>query len=65
MTTMTYQVLTTGKRTQITDLDSNIRIAVFEQDGKNSPAGTAYCLATQYKILGGFIPQRVLVFRLQ
>ena len=60
---MKYQVLTSGKRTEITDLDSSVRIAVFEQDKKVSPAGTAYCLATQYKIRGGFIPERVLVFQ--
>lgn len=60
---MAYQVLTAGKRTEITDLDSNVRIAVFELDKKKSPAGTAYCLATQYKIQGGFIPERALVFQ--
>ncbi len=26
------------------------------------PAGTAYCLATQYQIKGGFVPQKVWVF---
>ena len=60
---MAYQVLTAGKRTEITDLDSNVRVAVFEQDKKVSLAGTAYCLATQYKIQGGFIPERLLVFQ--
>lgn len=60
---MAYQVLTAGKRTEITDLDFNIRIAVFDQDKKISPAGTAYCLATQYKVQGGFIQERVLVFQ--
>ena len=26
------------------------------------PAGTAYCLATQYRIKGGFVPETVWVF---
>ena len=33
---MGYQVLTAGKRTEITDLENKVRIAVFEQDKKFS-----------------------------
>jgi len=61
--TMAYQVLTAGKRTEITDLDSKVRIAVFEKDKKSSFEGTAYCLATQYKIQGGFVPEKILIFQ--
>lgn len=59
---MGYQVLTAGKKTEITDLDNKVRVAVFEQDKKYSMAGTAYCLATQYRVKGGFIPEKVFVF---
>ncbi len=59
---MGYQVLTAGKRTEITDLENKVRVAVFEQDKKILMAGTAYCLATQYRVKGGFIPEKVFVF---
>jgi hypothetical protein len=60
---MAYQVLTAGKRTEITDLGNNVRIAVLEKDKNISPAGTAYCLATQYKNKGGFIPEKIFFFQ--
>lgn len=61
--TMAYQLLTAGKRTEITDLDKNVRMAVFEKDKNISPADTAYCLATQYKVKGGFIPEKIFIFQ--
>ena len=36
-------------------------VRIYEKTGK-LPANTAYCLATQYVIKGGFIPERVYVF---
>ncbi|PJJ79273.1 hypothetical protein [Mucilaginibacter auburnensis] len=60
---MRYQVLTAGKRTEITDLENKVRIAVFEQDKKVSASRTTYCLATQYQVKGGFVPQRIFVFQ--
>ncbi len=60
---MGYQVLTAGKRTEITDLDNKVKITVFEQHKQASEAGTAYCLATQYRVKGGFIPEKVFVFQ--
>ena len=60
---MGYQVLTAGKRTEITDLENKVRIAVFEQDKKVSAAGTAYCLATQYRVRGGFVPEKIFIFQ--
>jgi hypothetical protein len=36
-------------------------IRVHERKGK-IPVGTAYCLATQYQIKGGFVPQMIWVF---
>lgn len=60
---MGYQVLTAGKRTEITDLNSKVRVAVFEQNKNSSTAGTAYCLATQYQIKGGFIPEKIFIFQ--
>lgn len=60
---MGYQVLTAGKRTEITDLDNKVRVAVFEKDNQASAAGTAYCLATQYRVQGGFIPEKIFIFQ--
>ncbi len=60
---MKYQVLTAGKRTEITDLENKVRIAVFEKDQQGSVAGTAYALATQYRVEGGFVPEKVFVFQ--
>ena len=60
---MRYQVLTAGKRTEIHDLDEKVRIAVFEKDQQGSVAGTAYALTTQYRVKGGFVPEKVFVFQ--
>ncbi|MFD0749127.1 hypothetical protein ACFQZS_03175 [Mucilaginibacter calamicampi] len=60
---MRYQVLTAGKRTEIHDLEEKVRITIFEKDQQNSAAGTAYGLATQYRVKGGFVPEKVFVFQ--
>ena len=36
-------------------------VRIHEQRGK-LPANTAYCLATEYQIKGGFVPKMVWVF---
>jgi len=36
-------------------------VRIYEMTGK-VPADTAYCLATQYVIKGGFVPKMVWVF---
>jgi len=60
---MRYQVLTAGKRTEITDLENKARIAVFEKNSKDSAGGTAYCMATQYRVQGGFVPEKLFIFQ--
>lgn len=60
---MAYQVLTAPNRTVIADIDSGLRVQVNEKGKITLPENTAYCLATQYRIKGGFIPEKVFVFQ--
>ena len=59
---MAYQVLTADNRTLIVDIESGIQVKVKEKNkGKNKEI-TSYCLATLYRIKGGFIPEKVYEF---
>jgi len=59
---MAYQVLTADNRTLIVDIESGIQVKVNEKNkGKNKEI-TSYCLATLYRIKGGFIPEKVYEF---
>jgi hypothetical protein len=60
---MAYQVLTAHNRTVIADIDSGLRVQVNEKGKIILPENTAYCLATPYRIKGGFIPEKVFVFQ--
>ncbi|WDF81159.1 hypothetical protein PQ469_14200 [Mucilaginibacter sp. KACC 22773] len=60
---MADQVLTADNRTVIADTDSDLRISVNDRKEVKIAEGTAYCLATLYRIKGGFISDKVYVFQ--
>ena len=60
---MAYHVLTAENKTVIADTDSGLRVQVNEKKEVTIAKDTAYCLATLYKIKGGFIPEKVFVFQ--
>ena len=59
---MAYQVLTADNKTLIIDTESGLQVKVKEKNKLDMPDNTAYCLATLYKIKGGFVPVKVYVF---
>jgi hypothetical protein len=60
---MAYETITEGKTTRITDTASGFSVEVNEKKDMVIPVNTAYCQATLYRIKGGFIPEKVFVFR--
>lgn len=60
---MAYQVLTTDEGRIITDTAIGLRLQVNEQNATTIPENSAYCLATLYRIQGGFLPGKVFIFR--
>ncbi|MCR8560306.1 hypothetical protein KXD93_21820 [Mucilaginibacter sp. BJC16-A38] len=60
---MAYRVLTAHNRMEIEDTDSGLRVVVNEKGKTRLPENSAYCLATLYRIKGGFIPDKIFVFR--
>ncbi len=59
---MAYQVLTADERTLIVDTETGIQVRVREKINKHTEGSKAYCLATLYRISGGFIPEKVYIF---
>jgi hypothetical protein len=59
---MAYQVLTAEKKTLIIDTEFGLQVKVKERDKQKVAENTAYCIATLYKIKGGFVPEKVYVF---
>jgi len=59
---MAYQVLTADNKTLIIDTEAGLQVKVKEGDKQNVAENTAYCIATLYKIKGGFVPEKVYVF---
>jgi hypothetical protein len=60
---MAYQVLTADSGTVIADTDTDLWVQVNELKAVSIADNTAYCLATLYRIKGGFIPEKVYVFQ--
>ncbi|WP_439697460.1 hypothetical protein ACFGVS_03395 [Mucilaginibacter sp. AW1-7] len=60
---MAYQVLTADSGTVIADTDSDLWVQVNELNEVTITKNTAYCLATLYKVNGGFIPEKVYIFQ--
>jgi len=44
------------------DTTSGIQVKVRKKDKSENAGNTAYCLATLYRIKGGFMPEKVFVF---
>lgn len=59
---MAYQVLTAGDSTIIADAASGLMVQVSEKSRITLPEKPAYCIATLYKIKGGFIPDKIFFF---
>ena len=60
---MAYQVLTADSGTVIADTDTDLWVQVNERKEVTMVENTAYCLATLYRIKGGFVPEKVYVFQ--
>lgn len=60
---MAYQVLTANNGLLILDTDSGLSVQVYEKKEAVVVKNTAYCLATLYRIKGGFIPEKVFRFQ--
>ena len=60
---MAYQILTANSGTVIADTSSDLWVQVNELKEVVIAQNTAYCLATLYRIKGGFIPEKVYVFQ--
>lgn len=60
---MAYQILTADNRMVLVDQASGLRVQVEENKGAEIAAITAYILATLYRVRGGFVPEKVFVFR--
>jgi hypothetical protein len=60
---MAYQVLTADSGTVIADTDTELWVQVNELKEVTIAENTAYCLATLYRIKGGFVPEKVYVFQ--
>jgi len=59
---MAYQVLTADNKTLIVDTESGIQVKVKEKAELKVIGETAYCIATLYRIRGGFIPEKIFAF---
>ena len=60
---MAYQILTADSGTVIADTNTDLWVQVNEQKEVKIIANSAYCLATLYRIKGGFVPEKVYVFQ--
>ena len=60
---MAYQVLTADSGTVIANTNSDLWVRVNELKEVIIAENTAYCLATLYRIKGGFIPEKIYVFQ--
>src|ERR1700744_5504767 len=60
---MAYQVFIADGCSIITDEDSDLKVQVCEKAVAALPENMGYCLATLYRIKGGFIPEKVFLFR--
>ena len=60
---MAYQLLTAESGTVIADTDTDLWVQVNELKEVTIADQTAYCLATLYRIKGGFVPEKVYVFK--
>ncbi|GAA4325954.1 hypothetical protein GCM10023149_28510 [Mucilaginibacter gynuensis] len=60
---MGYEFTITTEGTVIRNSDTGINVEVREKVKALMPEQTAYCMATQYRINGGFIPEKIFMFR--
>ena len=60
---MAYQVLTADSGTVIADTNTDLWVQINELKEVIIAGNTAYCLATLYRIKGGFVPDKVYVFQ--